>query len=379
MFDQTEACLMRYFIEEISPWFDTCDVRKHFQYYIPERARYFQPLCNAIFATSARHLHRLPQHRTPGGICYQGQILTNLTPHVAVEYMLKCLPALRSFHEIQDDDQRDLIIATAIILRQFEEIEDVESINIDEALPEGSSTGGVNFLDIINTVLRSSHIVHNPNGQGLIHVVYWISLRQEVYSAFMGRRSPQMLLSQEHWNDAEAIDKTIMHAAQVAKWLFDDGSENEWYRLKEQEQLLESIIQTLPQFLPILWEPPNKSRGEVFPIVWLGSDLAITGIQHVIISKMVLTAEDPNLKSEGVARGAHRQVESKVRKLVLDLCGMARSRPQCPPALVNAAMGILHYGHFFTDEWELQALRAIITKFEKIRAWPVPKELSTFC
>ncbi|TQS33596.1 hypothetical protein Golomagni_06053, partial [Golovinomyces magnicellulatus] len=119
-----EACLLRYFVEEISQWFDLCDEHRHFQLVVPVRARHHPHLLNAIFAVAARHLSRLPQYKTPQGIMYHGQLLPNLTQDHAVEYTLKCIPAFRRFHEVHDDDFRDSIIATAVILRQLEEIDD---------------------------------------------------------------------------------------------------------------------------------------------------------------------------------------------------------------------------------------------------------------
>jgi hypothetical protein len=80
---------------------------------VPVRARQHPPLLYAIFALSARHLSRLPKYGTPQGILYQGQLLPKLTPHDAVEYTLKCIPALRDFHTIQEDEKLESIIATA--------------------------------------------------------------------------------------------------------------------------------------------------------------------------------------------------------------------------------------------------------------------------
>jgi hypothetical protein len=53
-------------------------------------------------------------------------------------------------------------------------------------------------------------------------------------------------------------------------------------------------------------------------------------------------------------------------------------RPSCAPALVNAAMSILLYGDFFTDDWERQALVGVVEKFRSVLAWPVPEALRSF-
>jgi hypothetical protein len=169
---------------------------------------------------------------TPDGIEYEGQSLMGLTSHAAVEYMLACIPALRGFHGIQDKEHRKLIVATAIVLRQFEEMEDESDVSsqIDfvEHSGETNHQARVNFLDIINSIIRSSHDEGNFNRNELLDVAYWICLRQEVYSAFTQKRSPRTLLAPEQWTNAAAVNKMVMHAAQVAKWLFDDQTLEEW-------------------------------------------------------------------------------------------------------------------------------------------------------
>ena len=96
-----------------------------------------------------------------------------------------------------------------------------------------------------------------------------------------------------------------------------------------------------------------------------------------MIAKMVLIAEAPSL-SHNDDRSVHRKAEAEVRKIILDLCGTATHRLSCPPALVNAIMGILLYGDFFTDEWERQALAEVVEKFQSVKAWPLPKALRSF-
>jgi hypothetical protein len=129
--------------------------------------------------------------------------------------------------------------------------------------------------------------------------------------------------------------------------------------------------------MPFLRNPPNKTNGEVFPTLWYGSDLVVIGVQHVMIAKVVLIAEAPGL-SVSQDRAAHRQAEAEVRRIILDLCGTATNRPSCPPALVNAIMGILLYGDFFTDEWERRALNSVIEMFQDTKAWPLPDALRSF-
>lgn len=246
--DVQEACLLRYFTEEISRWvsftkvlsplsllivqFDLCDENRHFQLVVPVKARQHPHLLNAIFAVSARHLSRLPQYKTPQGILYQGQLLTKLGNHDAVEYMLKCLPAFRRFHEHEDDDFRESIIATAVILRQLEEIDEDDEDPDDDYHMSGNEEHlhekQINFMPIINAVLRDPASQAMFGHRSLIQASYWFALRQEIYHSFTRRKPPQLDLPVEYWQGASKVNKTVMHTVQVAKWHWGRGSDTEF-------------------------------------------------------------------------------------------------------------------------------------------------------
>lgn len=219
-----------------------CDEDRHFQLAVPRRAHHHPHLLNAIFAVAARHLSRLPQYRTPAGILYHGQLIPNLSEHDAVEYMLKCIPALRHFHEIDDDDYRDSIIATAVILRQLEEIDEEED---DAPVNAGGShqddgthlhSSKVNFLPIINSVLRSSASQTLFGRRSLIEAAYWMALRQDIYFSFTRKQPPQLFPSMELWHSASKANRAVFHTIQCAKWRWEDGSEREWSKLYESDK-----------------------------------------------------------------------------------------------------------------------------------------------
>lgn len=63
--------------------------------------------------------------------------------------------------------------------------------------------------------------------------------------------------------------------------------------LKEQERILSREVGS--RLEPILSIPANKEKGEVFPRVWFRSSIALTSMQHFMISKMILVAESPLL------------------------------------------------------------------------------------
>ncbi|RSL55367.1 hypothetical protein CEP54_009445 [Fusarium duplospermum] len=366
-----EACLLRYFVEELSHWFDLVDPQRLFQLLVPERARKYPPLLNAIFAVSTRRMCRVATFKTSQGIVYRGQHLPNLTPGAAVEYMLKCIPVLKDFHTTRDGEARELIVTTAVVLRQFEEMDDEED---DDSTADAPMDERVNFLGILNAVLRSltsDDLVHHRE---LLNASYWIALRQEVYYALRRGYSPQMVEPPAEWADISPANKLIFHTSQVTKWLFEDKSETGWQRLKEQERYLEQYV--VGRFAPILSRPPDRTKGEVFPTIWYASNIALTGMQHMMMAKMILVAESPFLgRGDADARAAYRKAENDVRSLVLDVCSTAVQHPETPPALVNATLAIQLYGNYFTDLWERDALKGIVQMFKDCQAWPVPKAL----
>jgi len=334
---------------------------------------------------SSRHLHRTRTSTVEDRIHYEGQVITGLTIDTSVEYMLACIPTLRRFHEISDQGLREMILAAAIILRQFEEMEDYDH-------EEATRQTKVNFLDIINAVIRDSYDEASIGRHEFLDVAYWICLRQEVYSAFTQKRTPRMLLAPEQWHNATTVNKTVMHTAQVAEWLFEGGQATEWSkcceptrvpkltasgRLSEQQAQLEQNLTSQTRYMPILERTPDRANGEVLPTLWYASDLVTIAVQHVMIAKTVLTAEAPTLSSIH-DRSLQRHAEAEVRRIILELCGIAMHRLTCPPTLVNAIMGILLYGDYFTDQWERRPLANVIKNFLDIKAWPLPGALRSF-
>ncbi|KAM3480416.1 hypothetical protein MY5147_001182 [Beauveria neobassiana] len=261
-------------------------------------ARKHSHLLNAIFAVSARHLSRLPQYKTPQGIFYQGQLLTKLGNHDAVEYMLKCIPAFRRFHENRDDDFRESIIATAVILRQLEEIDEEDEDADDDLHMTGDDDllheKQINFMPIINAVLRDPASQAMFGHRSLIQAAYWFALRQEIYHSFTRRKPPQLDLPPEYWQGASNVNKTVMHTVQVAKWHWGRGTDDEFLRLMDQQSYLENAV--LANTKPLFEKSADKRQGEIFPTIWYTSHIELTSIQQSLMARSVLVSENPYLK-----------------------------------------------------------------------------------
>ncbi|KAL5336029.1 hypothetical protein BJX70DRAFT_410086 [Aspergillus crustosus] len=361
-----ESCLLRYFIEELSPWFDHCDDRSHFRLVVPLRAQYSLTLRNAIFAVSSRHLSRIPQYKSPQGIVYHGQTLHTLTHSSAVEYMLTCIPGLLSFPTTQDPQEQENLMAAAIILRQYEEMEE----EMDESAQD-PRVQRVNFLAITQKIIEQ--MISAPLGRSsLASAAYWIAIRQEVYYALTRRRVPSVSFTSEDWGSATPANAMIMHAGEVTEWCWGTRSDDEYERLRTHQNQL--ISDYSAHFIPILQKPADTTKGEIFPTVWYATDAQVTGVQHLELARMILTAENPRLQNPSTPRTIHRKAESAVRAIVLNLCGIAiDNNPRRMPALVNAVISIMLYGEYFTETRERNALSEVIERTKDMHAWPLRK------
>lgn len=126
-------------------------------------------------------------------------------------------------------------------------------------------------------------------------------------------------------------------------------------------------VEAAQTFIPILQQPADCSSP--LPVTWYGTDLEVTGMQHLLLAKSVLIADDPTLATQGT-RSAYRNAEHQVRVHILELCGLAMDHLRMPTNLVTAGIGITLYGEFFSDARERAALEGVIEKWRAQRAWP---------
>ncbi|CAG8125654.1 unnamed protein product [Penicillium olsonii] len=363
-----ESCLMRYFIEELSPWFDHCDELRHFQLVVPRRAERCLALRNAVFAVSARHLSRLPQYMTSRGIVYQGELLPDLTKSTSLEYMLKCIPELTRFHEIQDPTHQENIMATTVILRQYEEMEE----ELEEGEVGNYANDRVNFLAITHTIINT--MISTPLDHPLATAAFWITVRQDVYCALTRQQTPEFRFGSESLKPS-VVNTMVIFTSEVAKWRWGTKTTYQWEILKKRQHQLDDEYSH--ELSPLLDEKADRARGSIFPRIWYLAEFQVTAVQHFRLGEMILIAESPYLEK---ARGpVHRKAEAQVREIVLSLCGIAICHPRCQPALVNAVIAITLYGEYFTQPDERDALLGIINRTMDLHAWPMRKAHQALC
>lgn len=114
-------------------------------------------------------------------------------------------------------------MAAAVILRQYEEIEEDMGDDDEGGLDFREQ---VNFLAITQTIIDS--MISSPLNQSLATAAYWIAIRQEVYCALTRERTLSMRFSAEDWQNASVANTLIMLVGEVAKWCWGDKSPEEW-------------------------------------------------------------------------------------------------------------------------------------------------------
>lgn len=77
---QQEAALMRYYVTNLTPWFDHSDTIKHFGSVLPTLAVTCPPLLNAIFAIASQHLSLMGKLDSSISLHYQDECFRTLLP-----------------------------------------------------------------------------------------------------------------------------------------------------------------------------------------------------------------------------------------------------------------------------------------------------------
>ncbi|KAB8223602.1 hypothetical protein BDV33DRAFT_188710 [Aspergillus novoparasiticus] len=281
--DVQEACLMRYFVDELAQWFDTCDPSKHFAKVVPQRAANCPALLHAIFSASARHLSRSQYLRTNEALCL-GKKLPFLGDDAALEY--------QSF--VADEN----LLAAAVIMRFYEEV-DSPLIGVDD---ETYLRGVQVFLNAQGTAA--------VRGGGLRLAAFWVGIRQGFHTSFIKQRIFQFDLSCcDHSTYRlldQAEDPTLANRSMNNSGIIIKG----WNRMAP------------PTFNPIYLRQPDRSRAEVLPELWFLDDCIVTAIQHWHLARILLAAFDPRVPRLGPDRRAVvGRREAEIKESMFVLCG----------------------------------------------------------
>lgn len=432
------ACLMRYFIEKLAPWvsaiarvpsatktdkfkFDVGDPERHFALAVPQRARRCPPLLNAIFTAAARHLTLFPDYRTGKFITYQGINLPNLTNDTCVNYHQACIAYLKKLAESPIHVQDENLLAAAVILRYYEELDcalrgtdsetSLATFNVvfrAQASATNSSFAASPANELWSNVHTSNHTRTPQPTRDLAlhhlksfqHACFRIALRQETTTAFMKQRPINLPLCatwslleviDEDAPDAVWADRHLHHCAKVLHFCFGDSHSSSnaasnplslsnltnssthqkgidrWRTYKAYQDHWDNVKPL--SFSPIYLQDHDPHTP--FPTVWYMSETHDIGVQYLDLARILLTVYNPAIPRLGPgATATQKRVSEEVREITVHLCGIAMSNPSNQPARMQAYMAVAVCGERFEDGRERRSLLDLLIGLQRDFGWP---------
>jgi hypothetical protein len=134
------------------------------------------------------------------------------------------MPGLAEFPNIEDPTHQENIMAAAVILRQYEEMDEDSSEGKVDA--ECYTDERVNFLAVTQKIIDS--MISSPLDQSLATAAYWIAIRMEVYYALTRETVPHLRFDSAYWRSSSIADNMIMFVGGVAQWCWGQKSPEEW-------------------------------------------------------------------------------------------------------------------------------------------------------
>lgn len=427
--DYLETVLLRYFHDELAPWFDLCDPDCHFAFVVPHKAREPGPLRNALLTIAARNLSRNTRFRNAAGIVeWAGCQLPELREEFAMTYHNDCIRDLLQMSMDPKKLQDDTLLAAVIALRTDEELslsaldgeeEDqqlflkIASVFINAQVPasiclphsspevfpavfeEGLRPRSHSDLSY-QTSPRSHSNMTSPSNQtdtdlgasGLRQACFWTAFRQELHASFLRQQEVRFPLARcEAFRqltpaiDAVWANRMVTFCADVLEFCYgsscSDGKVHPAYTDQERWMELRNHERSLCAMLPASFEPTfcsesNAANGVIFPEIWYLESCHVSGTTYVELARMLLEAFNPTRPKLGHGfLAATNAFIASTKKILFRLCGIALSNHRfCPPSLINACLGISMFGEYFENPAEQEALLGLLSLMSSRHAYP---------
>ncbi|KAF9892153.1 hypothetical protein FE257_002559 [Aspergillus nanangensis] len=348
-----EASLLKYFLTTLSPWFDYCDPQQHFRTYIGNAAPTDITLLYAVLAVSARHqsssLHR--------------------HSHIADEYQKRCLRSLIAALNDEANALKDTILASAVILRFFEEM--------TEPPEESIRTHTLSAQLLLR--IREGHVYRSS----FTDAAFLVVLRSETYVANMTQRPIGNLV--DHCNIDTSLGpasegmwalRAIAHAAKATDFAYgdDDDAASSKARWESLMQYVDDWERLCPPSFQPMYARPQISASNPFPHMWYANDYHVAARQHIELARVLLLASNAQ---SCLARIRQRRMgqsnDECIRDSVRIICGVCMSNPEFVPAQISAGLVIAICGELFDDPTETKILFQVLSDAESHLGWPCLK------
>ncbi|KAL4889687.1 hypothetical protein BDV59DRAFT_195499 [Aspergillus ambiguus] len=363
-----EACLLRYFVEDLAKWFDLCDPERHFAVVVPQRARSCPPLLNAILSASARYFSTLPRNKqldyTVKYGLHDGLAVSEETH---LRYHSRCISHLRSLSKEPDAIMDENLLAAFVILRFYEEL--------DSPFIDPPSETALRGLQVFIEAQATSALA----APGLRQAAFWVGFRQEFHLAFFQQRPFHLPLHihdhrplQPHAPDHVWVNRLLVICATAVQYCFDSAAQSAARHDEIVARRSDWLRRCPASFSPVYFAPADPAAGDLFPKLWYLDDCHIVAVQSVGLMDILLTAKSPQTAHLGAAHTlARAAVDAAAKAAVLDLCGVALSNRQSPTALLTASIAIVICAERFVDRAEQRALMSILVSMSQDNNyWP---------
>jgi len=189
--------------------------------------------------------------------------------------------------------------------------------------------------------------------------------------AFSQQRSfrlpPEICESYLNGDDAPdhvLVFRLLIISAHIVQYRYDDQSPTTCLSYEDLITVYHRCLSNRPSsFHPFFSAEPNKGKGELFPQRWYLNDCHIIAKHIIGLVDILLTAYDPTIARLGPCqRGAMALLDSKLKSIVLEICGIVLSNRQSPMALLAACIAITICGDRFSDRCEQEALMDVVFK-----------------
>lgn len=219
-------------------------------------------------------------------------------------------------------DSSDTLLATIVILRYLEELDDSPS-SLDAFQDVGHRVGARIFMQAqINDVTHSS----------LACAAFWLGVRQEIYFAVRNRRPFTidmgvccMAMCAPFVHDGTWANKIASHCVEIIDYCFNVSSAIDQDRFNRLSRYTEDWFNSLPaSYQPVYTE--FRPKNLAFPEVVYLSNMAVTGVLFYRLGRLLLKAHDPSTPRVGpFSRQALLEVDEEMVTELKLICGTAFS------------------------------------------------------
>lgn len=224
---------------------------------------------------------------------------------------------------------------------------------------------------------------------GFRSAVFWVGFRQEFHLAYSQQRSFRLPLrvcdDYLHGGDAPdhvLVNRLIIICAHIVQYCYGDQSPVDSASYEELIDLYRHWLNSRPaSFSPVYSAAPDTEKNEVFPQKWYLNDYHILAEHSIGLIDILLAAYDPTIARIGPGqKGAEELLDSKLKSIVLEICGIALSNRQSPTALLAACIAITICGDRFTDRFEQEVLMGVVDNtIRDTNYWPPTSIKARMC